>query len=58
MTKIFNTTQSDLLKYNGMRANIIRELTSDEADINEVGMMYKIQFTNGDIIDAFEDELQ
>lgn len=58
MTKTFNTTQSDLLKYNGMKADIIRELTSDEADINEVGMMYKIQFANGDIIDAFEDELQ
>ncbi len=57
MNKIFKTTQSDLVKHNGLKFEIIRPLTEDEADINDVGNMYKIKLENGIEIDAFEDEL-
>ena len=39
------------------KATIIRPLTSDEADLFEVGNMYKIAFEDGFETDAFEDEL-
>lgn len=56
--KKFQTTQSDLIKYNGMTYTIIRELYDTECDKAEVGTMYKIKLENGIVIDAFEDELQ
>lgn len=56
-TYIFNTVDTELLKYNGQTANVIRPLTSDEADICETGNMYKIRFADGYETDAFEDEL-
>lgn len=54
---IFDTVDTELLKYNGQVANVIRPLTEDEADICEVGNMYKIRFADGYETDAFEDEL-
>ena len=57
MKKIFNTTQSDLIQYNGTEVEVIRPLTEKEADISEVGNMYKVKFANGRESDAFEDEL-
>ena len=57
MKKIFLTTQSDLLKYNGSDCEIVRELTDDECDKADVGRMYKVRFADGKEIDAFEDEL-
>ena len=39
------------------KATIIRPLTSNEADLFEVGNMYKIVFEDGFETDAFEDEL-
>jgi hypothetical protein len=55
---IFKTTQSDLLRLNGSKCKIIRKLTKRECDIEEVGIMYKIKFEDGETIDCFEDELR
>jgi len=54
---VFQTTQSDYLKYNGTHVDIIRPLNEQEADIADVGRMYKVRFCDGFIGDAFEDEL-
>ena len=55
----FNTNgkDSEWSKYDGYYCEVIRPLTQDEADIEEVGPMYKVRFTDGVEIDAFEDEL-
>ncbi len=57
MTKIFNTTQSDLIKYNGTKVEVIGELDESKYDKEDVGKMYKIIFFDGVKRDAFEDEL-
>ena len=57
MKKVFNTTESGLVKYNGTEVEVIRPLTEKECDIAEVGMMYRVRFHDGCINDAFEDEL-
>lgn len=57
MKKIFNTTDSELEKYNGTEVEIIRPLTEKECDIADVGNMYKVRFYDGYERDAFEDEL-
>ena len=54
---IFTTTQSDLMLYNGQEVTILRTLSEDECDIDEVGYMYKVINVNGNIFEAFEDEL-
>lgn len=56
MEKIFNTTQSDLVQYNGTKVEIGAELTDDERD-PEVGRMWHITFCDGTNGEAFEDEL-
>jgi hypothetical protein len=56
MKKIFNTTQSDLIHYNGTEVEVGEELTDTERDI-EVGRMWHITFYDGKRTDAFEDEL-
>ncbi len=56
MKKIFNTTQSDLRKYNGAVVELGEELTDDERD-PEVGRMWHITFHDGHTVDAYEDEL-
>lgn len=56
MKKIFNTTQSDLIKYNGTLVEIGTELTDNERD-PEVGRMWHITFYDGKHSDAYEDEL-
>jgi hypothetical protein len=52
----FDTTQSDLIKYNGREVIIKRLLTEDECDIDEVGFMYEVE-TNGETFQAYQDEL-
>ena len=53
---LFTSSDSDsALK--GEEVTILRLLTSEEADLFEVGPMYKVQIKNGDICDAFYDEL-
>lgn len=54
---IFNTTQSDLLKYNGTSVYIERPLRKYEFDVEEVGNMYRARFIDGRHWDVFEDEL-
>ena len=54
---MFNTVQSDLIKYNNTKVRIIRPLTEAEADLEDVGPMYKVQYHDGYIGDVFEDEL-
>ncbi|MEC3269820.1 hypothetical protein [Bacillus thuringiensis] len=56
-SKGFKTTQSDLLKHNGKSFTVLRMLTVEEADIEDVGRIYKIQLSSGEILDAFEDEI-
>lgn len=53
----FHTTQSDLLHLNGRRCIILRSLTEEEADLFDVGPMYKIMFDDDSVITAYEDEL-
>ena len=56
MKKIFNTTQSDLKKYNGTEVEVGAELTDAERD-SEVGRMWHITLHDGKKTDAYEDEL-
>ena len=53
----FNTTDTELSKYNGTDIEVIRPLTETECDIEDVGNMYKVRFADGYERDAFEDEL-
>lgn len=53
----FNTTDTGLLKYNGTKVSVIRALTGEECDIDDVGNMYKVKFDDGCERDVFEDEL-
>ena len=55
---IFTTTDSAYKSRNGSKVKVLRPLTRKEADIDDVGMMYKIEFSDGFVIDAFEDELE
>lgn len=54
---IFNTTDTELKKYNGTEVEIIRPLLQGECDIVDVGRMYKTRFYDGHENDVFEDEL-
>lgn len=56
MLRVFNTTQSDLIKYNGTYVKLGRELNDAERD-PEVGRMWFITFYDGKEGQAFEDEL-
>ena len=53
----FYTTQSDLVKFNGSRIEILEPLDEREYDREDVGSMYKARFSDGEIRDVFEDEL-
>lgn len=55
--EVFETSSSDYDKYDKKPFKVIRQLTDDERD-PEVGRMYKIQFEDGNIIDAFADEVE
>lgn len=52
----FKSTTRELEKHNGI-VNIIRQLTKDEADIEDVGMMYLCKTKSGEEIHVFSDEL-
>ena len=61
----FFSSDSDLKKYDGMRVEkVIKELTEkdydrellDDTDRNEDGM-YEVKLQNGEIINAYEDEI-
>lgn len=57
--KVWFTNHSDNQNSEKEKATILRLLTSEEADLFDVGPMYKVQLanTNGDIRDAFYSEL-
>ena len=57
MDKVFQTVQSDLIKFNGLGCVIISELDESEYDKEEVGNMFNIKLENGVEIQAFEDEI-
>jgi len=58
LTKIpFNSSQSDLVKYNGEDFEIIRELDMETEYDFEGIYMFEIKFSNGDIIQVFDDEI-
>ncbi len=56
----FDTHGADttLNERSGQIVEILRPLTDQEHDREDVGNMYKIQFSDGLITDAFEDELE
>ena len=54
----FETTQSDLTKYNGTIVKILHPLNPSDYDEEYVGKMYRIVFEDGIMGDAFEDELE
>jgi len=63
-TVVFNTYQSDLTQYNGTECTVLRRVTLDEADLFELGPMYRINIgpvyadeSRNKVIEAFEDEL-
>lgn len=37
--------------------SVVRALTEDEADLFDVGPMYKVKTATGDLIDVFGDEI-
>ena len=55
--KLFETTQSDLVQYNGKDFKVLRELEIGVECDFEVSPMYKIQFSDGFTTDAFYDEV-
>lgn len=54
----FSTTQSDMSHLSGQEVTIKRVLSDDECDIEDVGFMYEVEAYGGNLIRAFEDELQ
>lgn len=54
--KQFKSTSDDLSKFNGP-VTILRPLTSSEADLDEVGPMFRCMAKDGRTFDAFNDEL-
>lgn len=56
---VFDThgADSELDSYSEQVVSVIRPLTFEEADLDDVGPMYKIRFNDGKETDAFEDEL-
>ena len=60
MKKEFNTHGGDTSwnDRSGQVVEVLRPLTEDEADLFDVGPMYRIRFADGTETDAFEDELE
>lgn len=56
-SKTFQTTQSDLLQHNNKSFTVIRSLTKEEVDIDNVGNMYLILLESGEEIQVFENEV-
>ena len=58
-TYVFDThgSDSELNCRSGQECVVARPLTEDEADLFDVGPMYRVVFKDGFETDAFEDEL-
>lgn len=48
----------DLFARSGQTVEIVRPITTDEADLDETGPMSRIRFADGFEHDAFADELE
>ena len=57
-TMRFVTKHNQYAEYNNRQCIITRALTSEEADLEETGPMYEVQFYTGESIHVFEDELE
>ena len=57
---IFDTHGSDSTwcERDGEACKVLRHLTDKEADLFYVGMMYRVRFSDGVEVDAFEYELE
>ena len=42
----------------GQHATVVRRLTQDEADLDEVGPMWEVKFEDGSLVHVFEDEIK
>lgn len=49
--------EHELLAHSGQRCVVMRPLTEEEADISDVGPMYRVRFEDGFEADAYDDEL-
>lgn len=56
LTKQFKSSSDDHAEFNGP-VTILRQLTSNEADLDETGPMYRCMAKDGRTFDAFADEL-
>lgn len=54
---IFETTQSDLTRYNGMKIIASAPLDESRYDKEDVGEMFRIKLEGGTLLDAFSDEI-
>ena len=55
---IADDSDPELNRRNGQRVEVLRPLSDAEADLFEVGPMYKVRFADGYITDAFIEELE
>lgn len=60
--KVFRSSASDkgepgYPERSGQKVKVLRPLTSEEIDIEEVGPMFRIRFADNVVTDAFADEL-
>ena len=53
----FATGQRDFMVYNHQKVTIQRILTDDECDIDMVGFKYEVKACDGNVFEAFEDDL-
>lgn len=49
--------KKELITHDGQKVSVLRPLTAEEADLFDVGPMYKVRFEDGYETDAFGDEL-
>ena len=54
---VFKTVDTSLIKHNGKSCEFVRSVTSEEADIFDVGAMFVIRLSTGEAIQAFSDEV-
>ena len=58
MTYDSHGADSELNDRTGQAVMILRPVTEDEADVEEVGPMYRVRFPDGFETDVFEDEIK
>lgn len=56
LKEVFTSPYDQMKHHNGKKFTVIRELNDNERD-PEVGSMYKIQLEDGEVIDAWPEEI-